>query len=72
MLLETVKVNFMRHWLPSFRMKRLFLGSVVNGIGRTRSGLSGHIIVRLTNFTSGSLLSGFQHKGFQIFKAYKN
>jgi len=40
-------------------MKRLFLGSLVNGIGRTRSGLSEHVIVRLCIFTSGSLLSGF-------------
>jgi len=56
----------MAHLLPSLRMKRLFLGSFVNGIGRTRSGLSGLVIVRLKIFTSGSLVAAFQHKTFHI------
>ena len=60
MLLETEKMNFKRYLLPSLSVKRHFLGAIVNGIGRTRSGLPGLSIVRLTIFTSGSLLSDFQ------------
>lgn len=40
----------------------LFLASEVNGIGRMRSGLPGHMMVRLTIFTSGSLFSELHHK----------
>ena len=64
MLLETVKVNFRRNWLPSLRVNILFLESLVNGIGRMWSGLPGHIMVRLNILTSGSLFSAFQQKGF--------
>lgn len=64
MLLETVKVNFKRYLLPSFSVKRHFLELVVNGIGRIRSGLPGHNIVRLNILTSGSLLSDFQQIWF--------
>lgn len=73
MLLETVKENFRRYWLPSLRVKILFLESVVNGIGRMRSGLPGHIMVRLTIFTSGSIFSGLlqQQKDFNNFSGLK-
>ena len=56
-LLETVKLNLRRYWLPSLRVKRILLELLPNGIGKMRSGRPGHSIVRLCIFTSGSLLS---------------
>jgi hypothetical protein len=66
MLLETMKENFSLYWLPSLRMNIVFLESVVNGIGKIRSGLPWHKMVRLTIFTSGSIFSTFQQNGFYI------
>lgn len=68
MLLETVKENFSLYWLPSLRVNMLFLESAVNGIGKIRSGLPWHIMVRLTIFTSGSIFSTLQQNDFYTFE----
>lgn len=72
MLLETVKENLSLYWLPSLRVNIVFLESVVNGIGNMISDLPGHIMVRLTIFTSGSIFSTLQQNGFYIFSIHKN
>lgn len=72
MLLETVKENFSLYWLPSLRVNMLFLESAVNGIGKIRSGLPWHIMVRLAIFTSGSIFSTSQQDRFKFVNKNKN